>query len=125
MRVTNTDAASNVTNTQEKRLDIKDQDKRRKYLDTCLHQWHYFPPFFSEDSLICTKAEAILKRLTSRLATKWRKPYYRACGYVRNRISITIVGATHHCIRGSQVPEIRISVHWPQWEGVSGINLYR
>ena len=45
-----------------------------------------------------------LKIISSRLATKWRQPYSRTCGYVKIRIAITLVRATHWCIRVSRVP---------------------
>ena len=41
--------------------------------------------------------------------------------YVHERIdaitTITMVRATHRCIRGSRVPAHRISLQRPQWEG--------
>ena len=65
------------------------------------------------------------ERLASRLATKWKQSYSKTCGYVKSRIAITLVGATHPCIRGSGVPAHRIGVQWPQWEDGAGINLFR
>ena len=38
-------------------------------------------------------------------AKKWRQPYSRMCGYVNSRIAITLVRATHRCIRGVQIAD--------------------
>ena len=46
------------------------------------------------------------------------------CGYVKSRVAITLVRATHQCIRGSRVPAHRISVKRPQWEYGAGLNLF-
>ena len=46
-------------------------------------------------------------------------------GYVKSRIAINLVRATHWCIRGSRVPEHQISVHHPQWEDGARLNLFR
>ena len=67
---------------------------------------------------------ATLKMLASRLVTKWKQPYSKKCGYVKISIAITLVRATHCCIRGSRVPVHRNSVQRPQWEYGSGLNLF-
>ena len=46
-------------------------------------------------------------------------------GYVKNRISITLVRDTHRCIGGSRVPAHKISLQRLQWEYGAGINLFR
>ena len=76
------------------------------------------------DGLLGVEATATLKRISSRLATKWRQTYYKTCGYVKSRVAITLVRATHCCLRGSWVPAHRISVQQPQWEDGAGINLF-
>ena len=76
------------------------------------------------DGLLEVEATANLKRIASRLATKWRHPYSRTCGYVKSRVEITLVRATHRCLRESRVPAHRISVHRPQWEDGVGLNLF-
>ena len=77
------------------------------------------------DGLLRVEATATLKRLAIRLYTKYKLPYSKTCGYVKNRIVITLVRATHCCIQGSRVPAHRISVQRPQWEDGSGVNLFR
>ena len=96
------------------------------YLEAFLQQRRHFSPFVaSVDGLLGVEATATIKRIASRLDIKWRQPYSRTCGYVKSRIAITLVCATHRCIRESRVPEHRISVQRPQWEDGAGITLFR
>ena len=96
------------------------------YLEAYFQQRRRFSPFVaSVDGLLGVEATATLKRLSSRLDTKWKQPYLKTCGYAKSRIVITLVRATHRCIRGSRVPAHQISVQWPQWEDGAGLNLFR
>ena len=84
------------------------------YLEAFLQQRRHFSPFVAlVDGLLGVESTATLKRLAIRLATKWKQPYSKTCGYVSSRIAITLVHATHRCIQGSRVPEHRISVQQP------------
>ena len=76
-------------------------------------------------ALLEVEAMATLKRLASRLATKWKQSYSKTCGYVKSRIAINLVCATHCCIQGSWVPAHRVSVQRPQCEDGAGRNLFR
>ena len=96
------------------------------YLEACIQQRQQFSPFFaSVDGILGVEASATPKRIATRLATKWRKQYYRTRGYVNIRIATTLMRATHWCIRDSRVLAHKISVHRLQWEDSSGINLFR
>ena len=96
------------------------------YMEACLQQRRHLSPFFaSVDGLLGVEAKATLKLLVSSLATKWQLPYSKTCGYVKSRIAITLVRATHRCIQGSSVPAHRISVQRPKWEDGAGLNLFR
>ena len=126
MHVVNTDALSYVRKSPEKCLHEAERGKNKIYLEACLQQRRPFSPFSaSVDGLLGVEATATLKRIASRLATKWRQPYSKTCGYVKNRVAITLVRATHRCLRGSCVPAHRISVQRPQWEVGAGLNLFR
>ena len=84
--------------------------KKRMYLEACLQQRCHFSPFVvSVDGLMWVEATSTFKRLYSRLATKWKQPYLKTCGYVKSRIAITLVCATHQCIRGSLLRLARLS----------------
>ena len=62
----------------------------------------FFSPFVaSMDGLLGVEATATLKRLASRLATKWNKSYSKMSGYVNSMIEITLMPATHRFIQGS------------------------
>ena len=114
MRVVNTDAKSHSTKTPEKCLQEAERANRNIYLEACLQQLRHFSPFVaSVIRLLGLGATATLKRIPSSLATKWRQPYSRTCGYVKSRVAITLVRATHRCIRGSRVLEHKISVQRP------------
>ena len=126
MREVNTDALTYQSKAPEKCLHEAEKGKKNMYLEACLQQHRNFFPFVpSMDRLLGPEATATLKRIASGLATKWKQPYSNTCGYVKSRVSITLVRATHHCIRGSRVPAHRISVQRPQWEDDAGLNLFR
>ena len=96
------------------------------YIEACLQQsWHFYPFVASVDGLMGVEATATLKRIASRLATKWKQSYSKTCGYVKSRIVITLVHTTHRCMQGSRVPAHRISVKRHQWEDGLGLNLFR
>ena len=104
MRVVNTEAKSHYAKTPEKCLQEAERGKKRMYMEACLQKCRHFSPFvLLVDGLPGVEATATLKRLSSRLATKCRKPYSKTCGYVKGRIAITLVRATQHCIQGFRV----------------------
>ena len=91
-------------------------------MEACFQKRRHFSPFVaSVDGLLGVEAMATLKRLASSLSTKWKQSYSKTCGYVKSRIAIILVRATHRCIRGSRVPAHRISVKRPQWEDGAGL----
>ena len=54
------------------------------------------PPFFaSVDSLIGVEVEETLKRIDSRLVTKWKEPYSHTWGYAKSRVAIILFRGTH------------------------------
>jgi hypothetical protein len=55
---------------------------------------------------------------------KWQKPYSQVCGYVKARLSIAAVRATHLCLRGSRVPAHNISTRFSQWEDGAGLAMH-
>ena len=75
--------------------------------------------------LIRVEAEATLKRIASHLTQKWKEPYSRTCGYVKSRVAITLVPATHCCIQGGRVTASLISVTCLQWEDSAGLHLFK
>ena len=121
-----TEAKYHSGKTPEKFLQEAERGKKRMHLEAFLQQRRHFYLFVAlVDGLLGMEATATLKRIASRLATKWRQPYSRMCGYFKSRITITLVRATHRCKRGSMVPVHRIIVQRPQWEYGAGPNLLR
>jgi hypothetical protein len=107
-------------------LKAADRIKKKKYLQPCLVQRHHFTPFIvSVDSLIGKEAKTVLKVLAARTSTKAGKSHSNGMGYMRARLSIAIVRATHVCIRGSRVPMSRMSNRCPQWEDTTGMALLK
>ena len=117
MRVVNTDAKSYWEKSTEKCLEEAKKSKKKMYLERCLQQCRHFSPFVtSVDGQLGVEAMTSLKRISSRLASKWRQSYSKMCGYIKRRIAITLVRATHQYIRGSRVHAHTISVQRRQWE---------
>jgi hypothetical protein len=126
VRVTDTDAKSNRSKDPMKVLETHEKEKKRKYLEPCLKQRRHFTPFVvSVDGLLGKEAEVFLNRLAGKISEKWGKPYSEVCGFVRARMSIAIIRATHLCLRGSRVPTSKMSYKFPQWEDSAGLGLFR
>ena len=106
MRVMNTDAVSYQSKTLEKCMETANREKNRNYLNACLNERIHFTLLVaSVDGLLRFKAEATLKCVARHLAQNCKEPYSRTFGYVKSRVVITLVRATHCCIQGGRVPE--------------------
>jgi hypothetical protein len=81
VRVTDLDAASNVTRYPDKVLEAHEKEKMKKYLKPCLDQRRHFSPFVvSTDGLLGKEAKTFLKKLSCVLSEKWGKSYSEVCG---------------------------------------------
>ena len=81
MRVVNTYALSQWNKSPYKCLQTEYKDNKKNYIESCLQQHHHFYPFVVPmDDLLGMEAETTLKRISIRLATKWKQPYSRTCG---------------------------------------------
>ena len=115
MQVVNMGAPFYLSKNPKKCLENTEKEKNRNYLEACLKQRQNFTPFVaSVDSLLRIEAAVTLKCIVSRLPKKWKEPFSRTCRYMKSRVAITIVRATHHCIRGAKVPASQFSVKPPQ-----------
>ena len=122
----NADAISYQSKTPEKCMETSERENNRNYLYACLNERRHFTTRIAlVDSLLGIDLEATLKRIASHLAQKWKEPYSRTYGYVKSRVDITLLRATHRCIREGSVPESLIIVTRPQWEDGAGIHLFR
>ena len=105
MCIMNINAEFNLAKTPETFHQVAEWTKKKMFLEACLHQCQQFLPFItSVGELLCVEASDTLKRIASRLATKWRHPYFRTYIYVKSMVAITLIRTTHQCIRGSKVP---------------------
>ena len=124
MRVVNTGALSYQNKSKEKCLQKAENDKKKKYMYSCLQKRRHFYPFVvSLDGILGVEAEAMLKHITSRLTKKWNKPYPWTCGQVKSTVEITLVRAMHCCLQGSQVP-MHIIIQIPQWGDGAIVHLF-
>ena len=106
MRIVSTEAVSYQSKTPDKCLEIAEREKKSKYLHTCINERRHFNPFVnSVNRLIRVEAEVMFKRITSRLASKQKELHSRICEYVKSKLVITLVRATHRCILGDRVTE--------------------
>ena len=81
MHVENTDALTYQLKKPEKCLHEEEKGKKKMYLEACFQQRRHFSPFVaSVDKLLRVEAMAALKRIASRLATKWKQSYSKTCG---------------------------------------------
>ena len=125
VRVTNVDCRTQRDKDPEKVLATHERAKKKKYLASCLEQRRSFIPFVvSADGLLGREASFLLQRLSALLAEKWDKPYSEVCGFVRARMSVAVVRATHLCLRGSRIPTSQIAFRHPQWEDQAGLGLF-
>jgi hypothetical protein len=76
VRVTDTDAKSNLSKDPAKVLEAHEKENKKKYLKAFLEQRSYFTSFVvSTDGLIGKEAKTLLKKLSTLLAEKWGKSY--------------------------------------------------
>jgi hypothetical protein len=69
---------------------------------------HFTSFIVSFDGLTGKEAETVLKFLAARTTNKAGNKYSNIMGYMRAHLSISIVRATHVCLRGSRVPTSRM-----------------
>ena len=108
------DCATYRSKTAKAALRSREVVKKNKYSRACAHYRRDFVPFVaSADGLLGREADAFLQRLASQLALKWNRPYPPVCGYVRARIALSLVRASHLCIRGSRLSTTSLGFSLP------------
>ena len=102
-KVVNTDASSYVNRPVRSVLESAATAKKIKHKQACADRRADFNPFVcSTDGAVHREGQHFLRRLAARLATKWEMPYARVMNFVRTRLSIAILRATGHCVRGAR-----------------------
>ena len=84
----------------------------------------FYPFYVSVEGLLGLDAEYTFKGPAIRLLTKWKKTYSTMCGYVKNRVAITLIRATHCYIRGTGVMVHKIRMKQSKWEDRTGLYLF-
>ena len=102
-RVCNADAQSYVNRPVSSVLDSLAKSKKAKHEQACWERRMDFTPFIvSTDGVIHREGEHFMKRLASRLSARWSKPYSITMSFVRTQVSLAILRATNHCLRGAR-----------------------
>ena len=102
-RVCNADAQSYANRPVTAVLDSLAQAKKTKHAQACRQRSADFTPFIvTTDGVIQREGQHFLKRLASRLANKWSKNYSTTMSFVRTQLSLAILRATGHCLRGAR-----------------------
>ena len=87
-------------------LRTQEKVKESKHKTACEASRRDFIPFIvSTDGCLGEAAQALLRRLSMRLAEKWQRPYSQVFGFVKARMSIAILRASSQCLRD---PRVRI-----------------
>ena len=102
VRVTDTDAKSNLFKDPAKVLEDHEKEKKRKYLKSHVLS----KAVISTNGLIGKEAKTLLKKKSSLLAEKWES---------------IAMSATHLCLRGSRIHTSQMSNRRPQWEDKAGL----
>jgi len=75
-----------------------------KHKTACEASRRDFVPFIvSTDGCLGEAAQVFLRRLSFRLAGKWQRPYSQVFGFVKARMSVSILRASSQCLRGPRV----------------------
>ena len=102
-KVVNTDAASYIHRPVRSVLESAAAQKKAKHKQACAERRADFTPFIcSTDGAIHREGQHFLRRLSARLASKWEMSYSRAMGFVNMRLSLAILRASVHCLRGAR-----------------------
>jgi hypothetical protein len=125
VRITDTDQPSNRNTADPAKVLLRhEKEKKEKYGALYIAGRRTFTPLvFSIDGLLGKEATAASKRLASTLAAKWKRSYSEICGFVRSRLSITLIRSSSRCLRADRNPTHRF--HPPIWDWGTGLALYR
>jgi hypothetical protein len=74
--------------------------KKKKYIQLCFNQRHYVTPFVvSVDGLVDKEARTIINTLADKQAHERGKSHPHLSGFLRARLSILMLRASHMCLR--------------------------
>ena len=106
VRVTNTDQKSYIEKKVESVLARQERENKNKYLADCIQERTDFTPFVvSVDGLLGREETLYIKQLARHLRDRWEKPISQILNFIHTKLSISILKASHQCIRGSMVTD--------------------
>ena len=97
-RVCNADAQSYANRLVNAVLDSLAQVKTKHAQAWRQGRADFTPIIVTTDGVIQREGQHFLKRLASRLASKWSKKYSTTMSFVRTQLSLAILRATGHCL---------------------------
>ena len=99
----NTDAQSYAHRSVKSALESTAAAKETKHRQACSDRRADFIPFVcSCDGAIHREGVHVLKRVAAKLAAKWSSCYSQTMSFVRQRMSVAILRASVHCVRGAR-----------------------
>ena len=103
IRAVDTDAQSYCARSPKDVLHTAEGEKKCKYLQACQDRHATFTPLcVSVDGMLGSEAEFFVRRLGDFLAVKWERSYSVVMGWVRARLSSSILWAALLCVCGSR-----------------------
>ena len=121
--IVDTDADSYNLTDPKILLARRETAKKDKHGPSCLRQRVDFTPLvFSADGLTGKLANKAIKQLSGKLATKWNRQYSVVCGYVRSRLSISLVRSVSMLVRSPR-HGLPYKNH-PMWLDGAGLSIY-
>ena len=101
IRIANLDTGSYLRMTPEKYLAKAEKEKKDLYLQDCLERRRTFTPMvYSPYGTPKSEASSAHKRLAALLSYKLKREYSEICGFVRARMSLSIVMSNSLLLRG-------------------------
>ena len=102
VHVTDTDAQSHSQRVVTAVLSSAEEEKKKKYSEAAaLRRASFTPLVVSVDGVLGQEANFFVKLLAQKLAHKWDKSSREVIGWMRARLSFTILRANNLCLRGS------------------------
>ena len=103
LRVCNADALSYANPQVTAVSDSLAEAKKTKHAQACRQRCADFTPFIATtDGVTQQEGQHFLRRLASRLASKWSKKYSTTMSFVRTQLLLAILRETRHCLRGAR-----------------------
>ena len=112
IRITDVNASSYHNTSPEKILLKAETSKKNKYLHQCMTQRKHFTPLvYSIEGFPGPETKAAERRLGQLLSEKLSRPYSEMVGWLRQRMSISIIRHVSLLLRGMRTHTTRLQIH--------------